>query len=349
MIRIYLTQDRIGTKTGGGVVTLNEYRALEELGGGQTLPVDNVIVPFSTDPFENDLRFLKILKEELKEVPKLAHIYSGCFSETVKHLKSLGTKVAYTAAAHDPKISREEHEALGIPFDYPHLTDPKLWAKYLQGYLDADLVICPSVASGRLMVGFGCREATVIPHGVNRATEIPLFPKRFSVGYFGSLGVDKGVYYLLEAWKKLAWKDAILVLGGRASMDAMPLIRQFGGGNVRILGEVDNLAEFYREVSVYVQPSSTEGFGIEVLEAMAHGRPVVSTTGVGASDVLTPDSGLVVQARSSSELAGAIEKIRPKAEEMGKAAVQVGWKYSWEKIRPRYREAWDGVLNPVRS
>jgi len=44
----------------------------------------------------------------------------------------------------------------------------------------------------------------------------------------------------------------------------------------KILGFVENLVDFYKQISVYIQPSITEGFGITPLEAMAYGRPVYS-------------------------------------------------------------------------
>lgn len=348
-MNIYLTADRIGTKTGGGIVTLNEYQALEQF-GGKALPLDNAIVPVTDDPFENDRQFLKTLKEGLREAPQLAHIYAGCFSETVKYLKSLGTKVTYTAAAHDPKLSREEHEALGISFNYPHLTDPVLWQKYLEGYLGADLVICPSHLSVDLMRSFGCERISLVPHGVDLPKEIPPFPKQFRVGYFGAIGADKGVRYLLEAWKELAYPDATLVLGGRASMGALPLVRRFGGGNIRILGEVNDLSEFYREISVYVQPSVTEGFGIEVLEAMAHGRPAIVSDGAGASDIVTArDGGGLARIRNVDDIVHMINFYRVHANGASKKAAEVAMKYEWGKIRNRYVEAWGNVLNPVRA
>lgn len=355
MVNLYVTADRIGMVSGGGIVTLNEYQALSGL--GETHPFDRERVDCSGDPFAIDGRFHDLLAQA--QDPRLqggvAHFYAGCFSRTVEHLKShLGMKVTYTAAAHDVKLSREEHLAMGLPFDYPHLNDEELWKKYLAGYRLADLVICPSWASAHIMQGFGCSRVAVIPHGVElpASPEPPPRPKRFAVGYFGAIGPDKGLRYLLEAWKKLAYKDATLVLGGRATAGAGPLVDAFGGGNVEILGEVEDLADFYKRITVYCQPSVTEGFGIEVLEAMAYGRPVIATAGAGAADLVTlHENGWTIPIRSPNDIASCIEGVRNVLESDPErhilwraAALKTAEKNSWAKIRALYHNLWSMEL-----
>ena len=54
--------------------------------------------------------------------------------------------------------------------------------------------------------------------------------------------------------------------------EVVPLIRHVGGGNIYLRGAVEDVSEVYDNCSLFVQPSASEGFGIEVLEAMAHGR-----------------------------------------------------------------------------
>jgi len=101
--------------------------------------------------------------------------------------------------------------------------------------------------------------------------------------FLGRLGERKGVYDLLSAVAALApaYPDLRVLLGGdgeldavRAQADALGI-----GDHVELLGWVKGAdkARLLNEASVYVLPSYNEGLPMSVLEAMAHGLPVVST------------------------------------------------------------------------
>lgn len=354
-MNIYLTQDRIGSANSGGSVTYHEYRALESLGstmsdGGvdrvKTLPVDSGIVQGSPDPLESDARYAAALSG--KEVPMLAHVYAGCFSRTISMLRRGGAKVSYTAAAHDIEASKQEYESLGIPFNYPHLTVPELWTRYISGYKEADLVICPSRSSAAVMRSYGCTNVTVIPHGCTIPATVHPLPKTFTVGYLGQAGPDKGLRYLFEAWKKLNFKNATLLIAGNNIDQALPLWRKFGGGNVEFMGFVKDVSDFYNRISLYVQPSVTEGFGMEVLEAMTHARPVVCSKGAGAVDLLA-DGGVGYQAmaRDVDGLANGIARFQEIPEAMvanGESSRKTANAYTWQNIMYRYHKAWASLF-----
>lgn len=343
MVNLYLTGDRIGAPTGGGAVTYHEYKALTAI-GAETHPIDGVRVAAGKTPFEADETFASMLAS-IKEVD-LAAIYAGCFTKTVLALKTNGAKISYTAAAHDIQESRKEFESLGIPFSFPHLMKPELWAQYVQGYLDADLVICPSRMSRKCMESYGCKNVVVIPHGCEVPETISPAPRNFTVGYLGQAGPDKGLRYLFEAWKKLAYKDATLLIAGNNIDAALPLWRHFGGGNIHFMGFVKNVSEFYSQISLYVQPSVTEGFGIEILEAMAHGRPVVASYGAGAVDVLE-NGGHSVEPRNVDSIAEYIDMYRKNpdmAHVDGAAGRKKAKTCTWNSVREEYQAAWRKLL-----
>src|ERR1700738_49777 len=309
---LYITADRINTQTGGGLVTFHESEALKSLGPceifdrdilarpgrtafgeydvweealsavamGQTGPDSPWVDPWVWDGFAC-YRWRELERDRQKyQPPKFAHFYAGTFTTTIKKLKEIGCKVSYTAAAHNIELSKQAHLEAGIPFDYPHLTDPELWKRYVGGYLAADVVICPSTHSADVMRSYGCKNVEIIPHGVDIPETIAPLPKTFTVGYMGSYGPDKNVPILLKAWKKLAYRDSLLVLAGRDSNSpyVQDMVAKHGGGNIVMAGWVDKVADFYNSISLYVQPSWTEGFGCEVLEAQAHGRAVLCST-----------------------------------------------------------------------
>lgn len=354
-MNFYLTADWIGSPSGGGVVTYQESTALHTLGPRHLLDEQTFAGPgaIPTDPFEQDQAaynrvavLIEMGAEEGKK-PVLAHCYSGCLTKTVDYLRWHGCKVAYTAAAHDVDLSKREHEKLGLQFNYPHLTDPFLWRSYLDGYKQADVLVCPSNHSKEVMRKFGCEQRIeVIPHGVDLPKAVKPLPQQFTVGYLGAIGPDKGLMYLLQAWKKLAYKDAVLLIGGSASLSPFMthMLMQYGGGNIRLLGWVENVADFYNAISLYIQPSVSEGFGIEVLEAMAHSRTVLCSTGAGAADVVPRD--MHFNPADVDSLADQIKHLRKywNLTETGFSRRRDAEQYSWDKIRQRYVDLWRGLL-----
>lgn len=355
---LYLTADEIGTPTGGGVVTANELAALRQLGEVQVMSRENLSP--ADDPWGWDSEaYASLFLTGRTEFPKLCHIYSGTWPTVVWELKRRGCKVSVTIAAHDRFVSRREHESLGLQFPYPHLTDESLWQRYIKGYAEADLIICPSTVAADTVRGYGgvfeSKPIKVIPHGCHIPHgDIKPLPKMFTVGYLGSYGADKGVRYLLEAWKKLAYRDAMLMLGGRDSTSdwVKHLIHQYGGGNIWCRGWMNNVSDFYNDCSLYVQPSASEGFGIEVLEAMAHGRPVLCSNAAGAVDVFgtavyVASIGYRFRACSVDDLVSAIDR----AKRLWKWTEwrTWGWReqaegYTWDKIHRLYQQVWRELL-----
>jgi glycosyltransferase involved in cell wall biosynthesis len=74
-------------------------------------------------------------------------------------------------------------------------------------------------------------------------------------------------------------------------------------------GPCEDVRPHLREASVYVLPSYREGTPRSVLEAMAVGRPVVTTDVPGCRQTVLPgETGLLVPAKDSEALAKAMEK-----------------------------------------
>jgi glycosyltransferase involved in cell wall biosynthesis len=267
------------------------------------------------------------------------------FSKTIWRLKNAGAKITQTIAAHDSTLSREEFQKLGIPYDFPHLNIRELFLTYVEGQLMANKVICPSTVSKKTVESYGVRDAVIIPHGINPPEALLPMPTTFHVGYLGQVGPDKGLIYLLGAWTKLNLNGHRLMLAGRDSVQLAPLWNSMGGkGEIEFMGWVNDPSWLYGRCSVYVQPSVTEGFGIEVLEAMSYGRPVIVSDGAGAQDVVTHGvDGFVVPKRNPDAIADFIMTLKndpARMEAMGKAAREKALLYSWDKIIPRYHELW---------
>jgi len=362
-MNLYLTADTIGGWSGGSQVVTQEAAALRELGPCEVWDRNILHWESGLEPWQWDIEAfhkarhrwgIGAVRGPNNELPALVHCYAGTFSQTVENLKFNQLPVTYTCAAHDLAKSRAAHEELGFDFavNYPHLCDPALWNRYVRGYQLADVVICPSLRSAEIVRAQGCtNRIEVIPHGVQLPPEVKPLPPQMIFGYLGSYGCDKGVVYLLQAWKKLNYQDATLVLAGKDSTSRFTtqLMEQFGGGTIVQVGWVEYLPDFYNQISCYVQPSITEGFGIEVLEALAHGRPVLCSDGAGAADVV-PGEDWIFTAGDVDALAAKINWAknllsRGAALSWLETLRMEAWPYQWPFVRERYKQLWNSLLS----
>ncbi len=91
-----------------------------------------------------------------------------------------------------------------------------------------------------------------------------------------------------------------------------------------LLGDHPNPLEVYPEFDVFALPAHWEGCARTLLEAMLHGRPIVTTDGGGNPEVIRHgETGLVVPVGDSMKLAEAIRTLamdRPLARQLGMAA-----------------------------
>jgi glycosyltransferase involved in cell wall biosynthesis len=354
MRNLFATADYIGTETGGGVVTRHEVYALQQL-GGEVITIDaSVINPAAyqqpNSPYVQDYIADSLILQILSQKINLAHFYSGMFAKTIMRLKAAGVKTTQTIAAHDVTLSREEFHKLGIPYDFPHLNNRTLWLTYIEGQLMVDKVICPSQISKKTVEVYGVKDAIVIPHGVIPPNDVMPIPNVFHVGYLGQPGPDKGLIYLFQAWSKLNLVGHRLLMAGKDIAQIAPLWNSLrNSGEVEFMGFVQNVAQLYNACSVYVQPSVTEGFGIEVLEAMAHGRPVIVSEGAGAADVVRHcTDGYVVPRRDPDAIADCIQTLKNDpalVASMGMQARARAMEYTWDRIIPQYHKLWLGILN----
>lgn len=110
-------------------------------------------------------------------------------------------------------------------------------------------------------------------------------PLRFL--FAGLINARKGVPLLLEAWQNLRPPNAELWLVGGASRNAIELIPNLPG--LKYWGRVPHreVVRLMQQCDVFVLPSYFEGFGLVLLEAMACGLPIMTTTATAGPDIIT--------------------------------------------------------------
>ena len=113
--------------------------------------------------------------------------------------------------------------------------------------------------------------------------------------FVGRLSEEKGVPLLLAAWKESEFAFGRLTIIGSGTelaaakqAAARPVNRLIATGQL----EPTEVATAIRDAAAVVVPSiSAEGLPLVVLEALSHGRPVITTTVAGLEDVVSPAFG----------------------------------------------------------
>lgn len=135
------------------------------------------------------------------------------------------------------------------------------------------------------------------------------------IGMVGRLGWKKGYEYALEAFAQVHQKVPgvrVDIVGDGDLRDELPKKAAALGlaDTVRFLGQQTDVPRRMLAFDCYVLSSVIEGMPNALLEAMALGRPCVTTSAGGSAEVAVDGaSGLVVPPKDASALADAIERI----------------------------------------
>jgi glycosyltransferase involved in cell wall biosynthesis len=134
-------------------------------------------------------------------------------------------------------------------------------------------------------------------------------------GYAARIEAGKGPFVLAEATAQLRQSRADVVVRlagtGPAMQEVKARVRELRlNGSWEFVGSYDGAvgcSAFMRTLDVFVLPSFAEGTSKSVIEAMAHGLPIITTDVGGSPDLLTPDTGILVPAGDSAALADAMQ------------------------------------------
>ena len=218
---------------------------------------------------------------------------------------------------------------------------------------DADLVLCSSEATRR-----HCEEAgldpgrlRVVPLGadVAAASEEDVARVRAAHGlarpyvlWVGTLEPRKNLPRLLEAYARLETEAELVLVGPRGwNQELDP------PAGARLLGFVPgaDLPPLYAGAAAFCFPSLLEGFGMPVVDAMAQGTPVVTSSGTSTEEI-AGDAGLVVDPRDVDAIAAALDRVLrdPElAQRLGEAGRARAATYTWERTAALTAEAYAEV------
>jgi glycosyltransferase involved in cell wall biosynthesis len=148
---------------------------------------------------------------------------------------------------------------------------------------------------------------------------------------------------VLGAFARLDTDAELLVGGGLGAREAE--LRALAGPGVRFLGRVsdDELVALYRGALAFVDVPLYEGFGYQVLEAMACGAPVVASSTTSIPEVVG-DAGILCNPLDADALAAALARVLEDPEGMRERGFAQAARFTWEKTGEGFAAVLDRVL-----
>ena len=192
------------------------------------------------------------------------------------------------------------------------------------------------------------RETHFIPNGVNRPQirKANLITEKFGLKkdsyilFLGRLVPEKGIRYLVEAFKNVKTDKKLVIAGGSSDTDSfMEELKELAKSDDRILftGFVQGamLDELYSNAYIYTLPSDLEGMPLSLLEAMSYGNCCL------VSDI--PECAEVVEDKALIFKKSDVEDLREKLQDAcdhpemvmkmkNQAADFICEKYNWDEV-----------------
>lgn len=152
----------------------------------------------------------------------------------------------------------------------------------------------------------------------------------------------KGLGHLADLAQQMpkTWRLTIIGVSKKQKRD---LEKRFSKDKVNAVLRTENisqLADYYREADVFVNPTLEDNFPTTNLEALACGTPVVTFGAGGSGEMLTPSCGVIVSDRSA---AGLINGIGAALELQPKDCREQAYQYDKESRMKEYMALYESV------
>ena len=194
--------------------------------------------------------------------------------------------------------------------------------RILRRLTDGLLAVCPEEAHAFVEeVGFPSARVRVIRNGVPLRSRTRLVAERRRARaslevpddetwavFVGRLTHEKGLDVLLRALEEPVGLGGLLVVGDGPERKALEALATRATLPVRFCGYHEDVSGFLAAADVFVQPSRSEGLPFSLLEAMAHGLPVVCSD-VGGMRAAVGDCGRVVPPDDPRTLAASLRRL----------------------------------------
>ena len=192
------------------------------------------------------------------------------------------------------------------------------------------------------------RETRFIPNGVNRPEirKAELITDKFGLTkdsyilFLGRLVPEKGIRYLVEAFKNVKTEKKLVIAGGSSDTDSfMKELKELAKDDKRIIftgffqGQM--LEELYSNAYIYTLPSDLEGMPLSLLEAMSYGNCCLVSDIQECTEVVE-DKALIFKKSNVQDLQNKLQEACDRTEKVmelkQQAADYICKKYNWDDV-----------------
>jgi len=252
----------------------------------------------------------------------------------------------------------------------PWASKHKAWKKYfaMQIYQSSDIrvantLIATSSKEYENLRVIGIKQPiAIIPNGVRvpvssvsgRQLLEPELSKPRIVSFMSRIHPVKGLLNLVKAWSFIRPEGWLLRIAGPNTGEYADEVKSCVQSlkvqdSVQFVGELhdDAKADFFEQSDIFVLPSFSENFGIVVTEALAHGVPVITTTGTPWKDLAENNCGWWIDigvAPLIEALTQAISLSDDQRTAMGRRGRRYVQRYNWKTIAEQTFDVYKWVL-----
>ena len=204
----------------------------------------------------------------------------------------------------------------------------------------ADVVICISENTKNDLLyfypQFSNKDIRVIYNGVSEQYSIipELKKENHSTPFFlfvGSRTTYKNFDFVVKA-VSLVDGYFLKIVGGSLSKNELKLLQNYLSGRWQLIENIDNfeLNVLYNQAFALMYPSSYEGFGIPIVEAMKAGCPFISLKGSSITEV-TGEAGFLMDELNFDEFYNGVELIKINRDKIIELGLLQADLFSWDK------------------
>ncbi len=190
------------------------------------------------------------------------------------------------------------------------------------------------------------RKTVFIPNGVNRpvireADEIKKLwglEKDSYVLFLGRIVPEKGLRYLVDAWKNIKTDKKLVIAGGSSDTNEfLDELKNFSGEEVIFTGFQQGkvLEELYSNAYIYTLPSDLEGMPLSLLEAMSYGNCCLASDIPECAEVIE-DKGITFPKSNIDELRKTLQELLDNPNKVqgykAEATEFICQKYNWDDV-----------------
>ena len=197
--------------------------------------------------------------------------------------------------------------------------------------------------------GVKSEQIYICPYGVDtskfyrKALKIRTESEPIRFVFVGGTKQLKGLSYMLQAFQKIDHTKATFTIIGADNL--YEKLKEKYAKDVNFAGMIlhDKMPEVLQDYDVMVFPSLGEGFSLSMVEAMACGLPVISSTNTGANDFIeNSKNGFIVPIQDTDALVDKMQWFIKHHEEiprMGKNAIKTASALTWDNYHKKVAAA----------